>query len=249
MRGKHLSVALVAVVVASGSVMSPVQASAPARAAKTAPANVVYTFNKIGIGGIVRDVSPPTHRRMNLSGNWTRTTGVNGRKGAVAFRAISRGVINRSAPLAPKRRAFAVAMTVKLKRFAGNDTPNLAQHGFYRDRGQWKVELLPENGRVRFRLKGKSGVAAITSRQSINDGQYHLVVCYRKKGKIGVIVDGQRRERQAAVGGIPSTRKVSIANKHARTADDQFRGNFDYFSIALGHKSVVRSIAAAPTIR
>ena len=65
---------------------------------------------------------------------------------AVAFQARSRGVIKRSGALVPKRRAFAAAMTVKLRRLVGNDTPNIAQLGFYGDKGQWKVEVLPTDG-------------------------------------------------------------------------------------------------------
>jgi hypothetical protein len=213
--------AAVAGAVMCGLLVPAAQTSAAEAAAKANPAQVVYTFNKIRPGA---------------------------KKTAVSFRAKSRGVIRNSTTLIPKRRSFAVAMTVKLRQFDGADTPNLAQLGFYNDGGQWKVEALPKNGRIQFRVKGKSGSVKITSRRSIDDGEYHTVVCYRKRGKIGVIVDGQRRVRERSVGSIQSKRNVVIANKHLRTADDQFRGNFDYFSIALGRKSVARALAKAPTI-
>jgi hypothetical protein len=245
----RVGTAAVAGAVMCGLLVPAAQTSAAEAAAKANPAQVVYTFNKIRPGGVVRDVSPPTNLRMELNGNWRRIAGASGaKKTAVSFRAKSRGVIRNSTTLIPKRRSFAVAMTVKLRQFDGADTPNLAQLGFYNDGGQWKVEALPKNGRIQFRVKGKSGSVKITSRRSIDDGEYHTVVCYRKRGKIGVIVDGQRRVRERSVGSIQSKRNVVIANKHLRTADDQFRGNFDYFSIALGRKSVARALAKAPTI-
>ena len=248
-RYARVSVFVVAGAVMWGSALLPAQANAPTAAETLKPANVVYQFNKIKPGGIVRDVSPPTNRQMVLRGNWKRATAANGTKKAVAFRARSIGVIKRSATLIPKRRAFAVSMVVKVRKFVGNDSPNLAQVGFYRQKGQWKVEVLPNSGYILFRVKGTNGAAAVASRVSIDDGKYHLVTCYRKKGEIGVIIDGVKRTRSASTGSVLSPRNVTIANKHSTTAEDQFRGNFDYFSIALGRQSVARSIAKAPAIR
>ncbi len=51
---------------------------------------------------------------------------------------------------------------------------------------------MPESGHIRFRVKGASAGASVISRRSIDDGKYHLVTCYRKRGEIGVIVDGRR---------------------------------------------------------
>ena len=115
MRYKRVSVVVVAGAVMWGSALLPAQASAATAAETLKPANVVYQFNKIKPGGIVRDASPPTNRRMVLRGNWKRATAANGAKKAVAFRARSIGVIKRSTPLIPKRRAFAVSMVVKVQ--------------------------------------------------------------------------------------------------------------------------------------
>lgn len=249
MRYKKMSIAVVAGAVLGGLLMPPAQTNASQlSAAKLDPAQVVYTFNNIRPGGIVRDLTPPKHLRMQLGGNWKRTTGLDGKKHAVALRAKSRGAINYSRSLVPRGRSFAVAMTVKLRQFEGSDTPNLAQLGFYRDRSQWKVEVLPKTGRIQFRVKGKSGSSTITSRRTIDDGEYHLVVCFRKRGKVGVIVDGARRVRNSSAGRLQSQRPVFIGNKHLRTPDDQFRGNFDYFSIALGRNPIARAVAKAPPI-
>jgi hypothetical protein len=57
----------------------------------------------------------------------------------------------------------------------GSDTPNIAQLGFYVDKGQWKVEVLPSSGQIRFRVKGSKGARTITSRRGINDGESHRV--------------------------------------------------------------------------
>ena len=248
MRYERVSIGVVAGVVMWGLVLPPAQANAPLAAETVQPANVVYTFNKIRPGGIVRDVSPPTNRRMVLKGNWKRAADVNGAKKAIALRARSLGVIKRSGALMPKRRAFAVSMVVKVRSIVGDDSPNLAQIGYYRQKGQWKVELLPNSGRVLFRVKGGKGVATVRSTVSINDGNYHLVTCYRKKQKIGVIIDDAERSRDVITGGIRNPRKVTIGNKNLKAADDQFRGNYDFFSIALGRQSIARSVADAPSI-
>ncbi len=68
MRYKQVSVAVVAGALMWGFVVPPVQANAPRAAETLRPANVVYTFNKIRPGGVVRDISPPTNRRMVSQG-------------------------------------------------------------------------------------------------------------------------------------------------------------------------------------
>jgi hypothetical protein len=231
-----------------GMALPPTQAADQQRAANAKPADVVYTFNKIKPNGYVRDVTGRSHRRLKLEGNWRRVAGVNGKKDAVRFGSRTRGVITRSAGLAPKRRPFAVAMVVKVNRFVSNDTPNIAQQGFYQDPGQWKVEVVPGSGRIRFRAKGVSGATVLTSRRGINDGQFHTVVCYRLQKKIGIVIDGRERTRKSSVGAIKSSRKVTIGNKHVKTNEDQFRGVYDYFALALGHKPVARALAKAPDI-
>jgi hypothetical protein len=242
----------VSVAVLAGAVMwglvPPAQANAPMEAQQLKPANVVYTFNKIRPGGVVRDVSPPTNQRMMLKGNWARAADVNGAKKAVAFRAKSLGEIRRSDSLMPGRRAFAVSMVVKVRKFVGDDTPNLAQLGFFNQKNQWKVEVSPKSGNILFRVKGTKRAATVQSRVSIDDRKYHLVTCFRKKGKIGVRIDGVNRSRKATTGSVRSPENVRIGNKHLRTADDQFRGNFDYFSIAIGRQTIARSVAKAPSI-
>ena len=108
--------------------------------------------------------------------------------------------------------------------------------------------MLPKSGYVLFRVKGSKGPATVASRVSIDDGKYHLVTCYRKKGELGVVIDGVERSRKAPTGAVLNPRNITIGNKHATTAEDQFRGNFDYFSMALGRQSIDRSIAKAPSI-
>lgn len=246
---KRVSIAVVAGAVMCGVMLPPAQTNASQAAATLDPAQVVYTFNKIRPGAVVRDISPPTNRRMVLKGNWRRAAGANGKKKkAVAFRAKSMGVIRQSDSLLPRRRAFAVAMTVKVRTFVGNDSPNLAQIGYYRQSGQWKIEVLPKSGHVLFRVKGSKGAATVVSRVSIDDGNYHLVTCYRKRSKLGVIIDGERRVRSVKTGSVRNPRKVTIGNKNLRQSDDQFRGNFDYFSMALGRQAVARANAGAPAI-
>ena len=244
----RLSTTVVAAAVLCGLALVPSQAAEQQNVATLKPADVVYTFNKVRPGGIVRDVTGPSHRRLQLDGNWRRAIGANGKQDAVAFRARSWGVINNSEGLAPRRRAFAVAMTVKVNNFVGSDTPNLAQQGFYRDRSQWKVEVIPGSGRVRFRVSGVSGDTILTSRRGINDGQFHTVVCYRIHKRIGIVLDGRERTRRSSAGAIRSSRKVTLANKHLRTSEDQFRGVFDYFALALGRRPVARALAKAPDI-
>ena len=217
-----------------------VQASEQARGARGEPADVVYTFNKVRAAG-ARDMSNPTHHRLVLQGDWERAVAANGKRDAIAFQARSRGVIKRSGALVPKRRAFAAAMTIKLRRLVGNDTPNIAQLGFYGDKGQWKVEVLPNDGRIRFRVKGSKGARAITSRRGIDDGQFHRIVAFRTHSQIGLILDGHKRTRNARLGTVSSSRNITIANKHTRSASDQFRGTFDYFAIAIGHQAVARA--------
>ena len=248
MQYKVMSAAIGTAVVLSSLALAPAQAIETSAATELSPANVAYTFNKIRSGGIVRDITPPTHRRMLLKGNWARAADVNGDKKAVAFRARSLGIIKRSDPLIPKRRAFAVSMTIKVNKIVGTDSPNLAQIGYYRQRGQWKVEMLPKSGNILFRVKGAKGAGTVASRVSISDGGFHQVTCFRKRAKLGVIVDGTKRVRKVPTGAVTSPRPVTIANKGGKTSSDQFRGVFDYFAIALGPKAVARSVAKAPTI-
>lgn len=248
-QNKRASIVALAGVMAWGLLLPPAQAVVPAEsaAAGLAPANVVYTFNKIRHGGVVRDISPPTNRRMVLKGNWKRVAGAGGaQRKAVAFGAVSLGAIKRSESLMPRRQAFAVAMTIKVRKTVGSDSPNLAQLGYYRQKGQWKIEFLPNRGRVLFRVKGAARAAAVSSRVSIDDGKYHQVTCFRKRGKLGVIIDGEKRVRQVKTGAIRNPRKVSIGNKSIKSSADQFFGNFDYFSMALGRQSIDRANAAAP---
>ena len=109
-------------------------------------------------------------------------------------------------------------------------------------------EALPESGRIRCRIKGATGTSLITSRRGINDGQFHLVVCYRLHGRIGIRIDGRGPDRRSNAGAIRSTRQVHLGNRNLRSASDQFRGVIDYFSIAVGRRPVARATAAAPKI-
>ncbi|MFZ0323699.1 MAG: LamG-like jellyroll fold domain-containing protein [Actinomycetes bacterium] len=248
MRRRRVVAVALAGAVAWGTAFSPAMAVAHQAAARQAPADVVYTFNTIKRGGVVRDVTGPTHRQLRLSGHWKRAVGANGQKEAVRMMARSQGVISRSHDLTPHRRAIAVALTVRVRGFVGSDTPNLAQQGFFRDAGQWKMEAVPDSGRIRCRFKGVSGISQITSRRGINDGQFHLVACYRIHGRVGVQIDGRGRSIRSNVGSIVSSRQVTLGNKNLKSADDQFRGTVDYFSIALGRHPLARAIAAAPKI-
>ena len=190
----------------------------------------------------------PQHHSLRLAGHWLTARGADGRRNAVELRTRSEAVITRSTPLIPGDRGFAVAMTVKINQVVGNDTPNLAQLGYYRDPGQWKIEVLPSSGQVRCRIKGPSGTGLVISKRGIIDGKFHTVVCYRLHGQIGIAVDGHAVQQHVHIGTIASTRQVHIGNKDLKGSSDQVHGVVDYFSIALGARPVARATAAAPAL-
>jgi hypothetical protein len=244
---QHKIVAAVgASVIALGSaVLSAPVASAQAK--RPAPMSW-YGFGRVTPTGLVRD-SSHQHRPLQLIGHWSRVPGVQGKTDGVRFLAKSLGSIANSDALIPRGRPFAVAMVVRLRNFVGSDSPNLAQLGFYSDAGQWKVEAHPSSGRVSCRLKGTRGTVQIYSKRSIDDGQFHSIVCFRLHGRVGIKVDGTRgRSRLEHIGRINSNRTVHIGNKSMRNDTDQFRGVFDYFSVAVGPRPIKRALAHAPTL-
>lgn len=224
--------------------------SAPFASARPAQASPLsyYGFNRVTTAGAVRDNSH--HRRlMHLEGNWRRTSGAAGHQNAIHFGARSVGVIPKSAALIPGRQRFAVAMTVKAGPLSGTSSAHLAQLGFAKDAGRWKMELRPGKGRVSCTFKGSRQEATVTSRRGITDGQFHQVVCFRLGKTIGVQVDGTRaRVLHRQVGSIESARTIHIANKSLRTATVQLRGVVDYFAVAVGPRPVARAVAHAPTL-
>jgi len=224
--------------------------SAPLASAKPAQAAPLswYGFNRVTTAGVVRDNSH--HRRLlHLEGNWRRTAGAAGHQNAIHFGTHSLGTIPKSAALVPGKRRFAVAITVKAGPLSGSSTAHLAQLGFAKDSGRWKMELRPGKGHVSCTFKGTRQEVTVTSRRSITDGQFHQVVCFRLGKTIGVQVDGTKaRVRHRQVGSIASDRDIHIGNKSLRTTTVQFRGVVDYFAVAVGRRPVARAVAHAPTL-
>ena len=231
---------------ACGLALTPAFAGTSTRVA--APARSSYSFNKVTPNGLVRDLSG-RHRYLHLEGHWRRVAGANGKLDAVRFMPRSMGYIPKSAELVPGRRRFAVAMTVKINKLVGPSTAHLSQLGFFKDAGRWKVEVHPGSGRVGCTFKGTLGQASVKSRRSIADGSFHLVVCFKIGGKIGVRVDQAKGHAvHRPVGRILNNRTIRVGNKSMRTTAVQLHGVVDYFAVAVGPHPIARATAGAPTI-
>jgi hypothetical protein len=248
MQFRRLGVAAVAAALTvTGLALSPAQASSEQRAKAPVSVRAVYSFDALTPRNKVKDLSPH-HRFMQLTGRFRLAPGADGTKHAVAFRARSTGSIAQSAALVPGKRIFAVAMVIKVNSMVGKDSPNVAQQGFFKDAGQWKVEVMPGSGHVRCRFKGTAGNSFVHSRRSVLDGKFHQIVCYRYHTKIGVQVDGGNHIRNVRTGSITSNRLIHVANKNMGSSVDQFRGVLDYFAIALGKRPIQRATQLAPSI-
>lgn len=249
MRGRQrLTISAGAGLLACGLALTPAFAGTSPRAAGPAKALSSYSFNKVTSKGLVRDVSG-ARRYLHLEGHWRRVAGANGKINAVRFMPHSMGYIPKSAALAPGRRRFAVAMTVKINKLVGPSTAHLSQLGFYKDPGRWKVEVFPGSGRVGCTFKGTVGQASIQSRKGIADGKFHTVVCYKIGGKIGVQIDQAKgHAARRPVGRILNSGTIRVGNKSMRTTAVQLHGVVDYFAVAVGPHPIARAVAGAPTI-
>ncbi len=214
--------------------------SVPASARTPATMRVEYTFNSI-TDGFVEDASGRGHP-LTLSGNYAATDGV--ASPAVAFAPVSRASTPHVADLNPVDKEFAGTVVFRIAddTSALTDTPNLAQKGFFSDPGQWKMQLKPDIAAVQCRFKGTLGAELVTSSVTgVDDAAWHTATCWRSKTQVGVTVDGADVAVTAQVGDIANARPLLIGAKSLTSSTDQFTGEIDYVSMAVGSRAAVRS--------
>jgi hypothetical protein len=220
--------------------------SVPATARTPATIRAEYTFNSIA-DGQVDDASGRGHH-LTLSGNYNVAVGPT--SPAVAFAPISRAATPHLADLNPGGREFAstVVFRIPAETIGLSDTPNLAQKGFFNDPGQWKMQLKPDVAAVQCRFKGTLAAELVTSSVTgVDDGAWHTATCWRSQSQVGVTVDGADVAISTNVGDISNTRPLLIGAKSLSSSTDQFTGEIDYMSLAVGGAAAVQSRSALDT--
>ena len=224
------------------AVSSVMLATLPAAAGMPAKIRAEYTFDSI-VGGVVADRSGRGHD-LTLSGNYSSVAGPS--SPAVAFAPISRAATPSTSDLNPVSREFAVSVVFRIHddTSALTDTPNLAQKGFWGDAAQWKMQLKPDVAAIQCRFKGTSGAKLLTSPVTgVDNGVWHTATCWRSGGTIGVTVDGIDKATTAAIGDITNNRPMLIGAKSLTSSTDQFTGDVDYVSVAVGDDAAALSRA------
>lgn len=217
--------------------------SVPAGARAPATLRAEYTFDAVD-SAVVPDLTGRGHA-LTLSGNYALLDGPT--SPVVAFAPISRASTPHVANLNPVGREFAATLVFRVPADISTltDTPNLAQKGFFNDPGQWKMQLEPSVAAVQCRFKGTLGAALITSSVTeVDDGLWHTATCWRSKTQLGVTVDGVDLALSRTVGDIANHRPMLIGAKSLVSSTDQFTGEIDYASLAMGDGSAAMSLQA-----
>jgi len=213
-----------------------------ARAASTpATLRAEYTFDSI-TNDVTQDTSGNGHQ-LALTGNYSVTQGAT--SNAVRFAPVSMGSTATQADLNPGKRDFAVTVVFRIPTDTSqvNDTPNMAQKGFYNDAAQWKMQLEPKSAAIMCRFKGSMGAKLLTSSfTGVDDNTWHTATCWRKSGVLGVTVDGTATTSNANVGDISNSRPMQIGAKSLTSTSDQFSGDIDYMSLAVGQGATSLSV-------
>lgn len=225
----------------------------PADAGTPATLRLEYTFNSLTSlatsppTATTEDVTGRAHL-LTLSGNYSKVNGP--ASPAVGFAPISRAMTPHQVDLNPVGREFAATVVFRI---AGDtsgvtDTPNLTQKGLFGDVGQWKMQLKPDVAAVQCRFKGTLGARLITSPVTgVDDGVWHTATCWRSGSQVGVMVDRTDAAWTAPVGDIANSRPMLIGAKSLTSASDQFTGEIDYVSFAVGDGAAALSRAGAVT--
>jgi hypothetical protein len=216
----------------------------------------------IGATELINQVSPETttqqwlrdfsrlERTLDLAGNWSFAAG-RGESRAIRFASTSVGSVADQSSLDPGRKKFAVSVVFRVPSgtdaFAGTDSPNLVQKGYYGSPGQWKIQLVAnDGGRVQCRLKGERTAVMLTSSVArvASDKKWHTASCVRRSRHAILIVDGVRDPQRVTVGRIANDSPMTVSNKPSRSLSDQFRGVVDALATAKGNRALKRTLRA-----
>lgn len=225
-----------------GAASALLWSSTPAVAGFPAELRLEYSFDTVN-DGVVTDLTGRGHD-LTLSGAWSVSEGVS--SPAVAFAPVSLANTPHAKDLNPVGREFALTVSFRLPGDTSGvtDTPNMAQKGFWGDAAQFKMQLKPDIAAVQCRFKGTLGAKLLTSSVTgVDDGAWHTATCWKSAGKIGVTVDGTDTATTAAIGDIANTRPFRVGAKTLNSSTDQFVGDIDYVSLAMGDQAAVRSRA------
>ncbi len=177
--------------------------------------------------------------QVSGTGHLTVRRGVTG-KAAGYPRDGGRAIIKiaHNAHLNPHRHPFTFGASVRVRPRWAKPTrdPNIVQKGLFgRRSNQWKLQLIGAKPSCVF--NGTKGQVNLRSKQPIDDGKWHQLVC-RRVGQVHTLfVDG-------LVQGTATLRTGSIANSAAVTVggravgtsanNDQFHGNVDNVFLKVG---------------
>lgn len=164
---------------------------------------------------------------------WQPAQGPGGVDGtAIDFTAAATSVVAEgSADLNPRTENFALGVLVKpdsLPSVSGY-SGNIGQKGYAtRVYGQVKLSYHLHNGiaTVSCRVKGTNDGRTAYSNVSVDDSNWHRVICFRDGAYIGVSVDGVVKRREVNTGDIVNPEPVRFGNK-SDSADlsDQYVGD------------------------
>jgi hypothetical protein len=198
--------------------------------------------------GVVQDVNGTQPMRFSGQGVGSATGRVGG---AVEFtRAPSLGTVANSQNDNPGTGNFAMGLVFTSQPIpSGHYSGNLMQKGLFADRGQVKLQLVPESqGTVDCRIKGTAGAKVLTSTVNVDDGAWHSAVCWRSGTVIGLTVDGVVRSLSWNPGSIANSKLLTLGNKSmsAGSSDQHFgRTDFTTWVIDPDARAIVEQQVAA----
>jgi len=129
-------------------------------------------------------------------------------------------------------RDFRWTVEMSVDRLHRRSSPNVAQHGLYRE-DQIKVQL-NRSGVPQCVFHGDLARKVITSDRTVNDGAKHSLSCWRVGDQLGVSVDGTSTSTTFDVGSVAPHRPPTVGNKSPRGgARDQLFGRIWSLSVAI----------------
>lgn len=130
-------------------------------------------------------------------------------------------------------RDFRWTVEMSVDRLHRRSSPNVAQHGLYRE-DQIKVQL-NRWGVPQCVFHGDLARKVVTSDRTVNDGAKHSLSCWRVGDQLGVSVDGTSTATTFNVGSVAPQRPPTVGNKSSRGgARDQLFGRIWSLSVAIG---------------
>jgi hypothetical protein len=109
--------------------------------------------------------------------------------------------------------------------------------------GEWKVEIFPPSGSKTlapafclFKDAAKK-VASIRGSKNLADGRWHTITCSKTSSAVKLVVDGGATETKTlatALGSISNNQPVGLGQKPESGGGDQFIGDMDEVSVAIG---------------